>query len=213
MRRVFFIVGPTASGKSEIAAEVARACDGEVVGADAFQIYAGLDLLTAKPEARVRQLAPHHLIGEVALSEEMNAELFRARALQAIEQIHRRAKPAFVVGGSGMYLKALTHGLSPLPRANPALRERLQQLSEGELFVRLETLDPAMARTIDRKNKRRLVRALEVCLLTGRPVPQQRTSPGPAREPAGVFLFRDRAELYQRINDRVRAMFGDGVVE
>ena len=123
---MFFIVGPTATGKSEIAAEVARRCGGEIVSADAFQIYAGLDLLTAKPEARLLRMAPHHLIGTVDPMEEMDAQQFRLRALAAIGEIHARGKPAFVVGGSGMYVKALTHGLSPLPPNSGALRERLR---------------------------------------------------------------------------------------
>ena len=210
---MFFIVGPTATGKSEIAAEVARRCGGEIVSADAFQIYAGLDLLTAKPEARLLRMVPHHLIGTVDPMEEMNAQQFRLRALAAIDEIHARGKPAFVVGGSGMYVKALTHGLSPLPPSSGKLRERLNQLSENELFIRLRDLDPKTSRTIDARNKRRLVRALEIYLLTGRPASEQRTWSAPAAEPAGIFLLRDRAELYRRINERVEMMFAHGVVD
>ncbi|MEO5720725.1 MAG: tRNA (adenosine(37)-N6)-dimethylallyltransferase MiaA [Chthoniobacterales bacterium] len=209
----FYIVGPTATGKSEIAAQVAQRCDGEIVSADAFQVYAGLDVLTAKPDAATRGAVPHYLIGTCRLNDEMNAEKFRRAALAAIAEIHQRRKPAFVVGGTGMYVQALTHGLSPLPRANARLRERLDQLSENELFVRLRPLDPETAVVIDRRNKRRLVRALEVCLLSGRPVSAQRQRAAPTRNPAGVFLFRDRVDLYERINARVEAMFSEGVVE
>ena len=210
---MFFIVGPTATGKSEIAAEVAQRCGGEIVSADAFQIYAGLDLLTAKPEARLLRMVPHHLIGTVDPMEEMNAQQFRLRALAAINEIHARGRPAFVVGGSGMYVKALTHGLSPLPPSSGKVRERLNQLSENELFIRLRDLDPKTSRTIDARNKRRLVRALEIYLLTGRPASEQRTWTAPAAEPAGIFLARDRAELYRRINERVEMMFAHGVVD
>jgi len=213
MKGVFFIVGPTATGKSEIAAEVARSCGGEVVSADAFQIYAGLDLLTAKPDPQLLDRVPHHLIGAVPLTEEMNAEQFRKRALAAIERIHLQSKPAFVAGGSGMYVKALTHGLSPLPEANSELRERLNQYSEAELSVRLRQLDPETAGTIDTRNKRRLVRAVEICLCTGRPASEQRRRTAPSQEAAGVFLFRDRAELHERIDSRVEKMFADGVIE
>jgi len=213
MKGVYFIVGPTATGKSAIAGEVARICNGEVVGADAFQIYAGFDLLTAKPEASLLHRAPHHLIGAIALTEQMNAERFRAAALAAIEQVRARGKPAFVVGGSGMYVKALTHGLSQLPETNPALRERLGQYREGELLVRLRQLDPQTARSIDSRNKRRLVRAVEICLLTGRPVSTQRRRSELLPQAAGVFLFRDRAELYERIDARVEMMFADGVID
>ncbi|HYR22086.1 MAG TPA: tRNA (adenosine(37)-N6)-dimethylallyltransferase MiaA [Chthoniobacterales bacterium] len=112
VKGVFFMVGPTATGKSEIAADVARELGAEIVSADAFQIYRGLDLLTAKPNAATLAKAPHHLIGTMSILEEMNAEKFRRRAMQAISEIHSRANPVIVVGGSGLYIKALTHGLT-----------------------------------------------------------------------------------------------------
>src|SRR6476659_8378441 len=105
MRRAFFIVGPTATGKSELAADVAHEIGAEIVSADAFQIYRGLDLLTAKPDRATLAKAPHHLIGVVPLTEEMNAEKYRA----AFEEIAARGKPLIVLGGSGLYIKALTH--------------------------------------------------------------------------------------------------------
>ena len=213
MNRVFFIVGPTAAGKSEIAAEIAQRLGAEIVSADAFQIYCGLDLLTAKPEAAARSKAPHHLIGAVPLSEEMNVEKFRAAATSAMRDIHARGKSAIVVGGSGLYVKALTHGLSKLPSADRKLREKLEQASAEELFARLSELDPDGAGNIDRKNKRRLVRAVEVCLLSGKPFSAQRTEWKDAPSLDGVLVFRARAELYDRINRRVEKMFADGVVE
>ncbi len=213
MSGLFFIVGPTASGKSELAAAVARNCGGEIVSADAFQIYAGLDLLTAKPERALLEKAPHHLIGTVPLTEKRDAEQFRTAALEALADIHACGKPAFVVGGSGLYIKALTHGLSPLPKADERLRAELNEASTAELFDRLQTLDPDTANEIDRQNKHRLLRALEICLLTGRPASIQRERPEPPQPPAGVLVFRDRAELYARINARVEKMFASGVVE
>src|ERR1043166_7593567 len=104
MTRAFFIVGPTATGKSEIAADVAREVGAEIVSADAFQIYRGLDLLSAKPDAATLAKATHHLIGSAPLAEEMNAEKFRQLALAAIDEIHARGKLALVVGGSGLYV-------------------------------------------------------------------------------------------------------------
>jgi tRNA dimethylallyltransferase len=264
MRRAFFIVGPTATGKSEIAAEIAQRLNAEIVNADAFQIYRGLDLLTAKPDAATLAKAPHHLLGTVPLSEEMNVEKFRAAAVDSTRNIHARGKHAIVTGGSGLYLKALTHGLSQLPEANRELREELAQATTEELFARLRELDPEGAERIDRRNKRRLVRAVEVCLLSGKPFSAQRTqwskirqgfgvaaddarSTGilpvgpvgilpatpnrqdaylPHRQDAcatpaaitfaqsnGVFVFRERAELYERIDRRVEKMFADGVAE
>src|SRR6266700_2043818 len=174
MTRAFFIVGPTATGKSELAADVAREIGAEIVGADAFQIYRGLDLLTAKPEVSTLAKAPHHLIGTVPLSEEMNAEKYRRVARSVIENINSRGKLAIVVGGSGFYIKALTHGLAPLPESDPKLRESLNALSLTELRSQLCEFDPDTARKIDPKNRRRLVRALEICLLTGEPASPQR---------------------------------------
>jgi tRNA dimethylallyltransferase len=215
LMRTFFIVGPTATGKSELAAEVAMQCGAEIVGADAFQIYRGLDLLTAKPDRKTLEKTPHHLLSAIPLSEEMNAEKFRVLALNAIEDIHARGKAAMVVGGSGLYIKALTHGLTPLPTASPKLRERLNQLSARELCVRLETLDPETARSIDKNNPRRLIRAVEICLLTGKPASAQRPrfADATATAASGVFVFRERDELYGRINQRVETMFANGVVD
>src|SRR6266404_244092 len=229
MRRVFFIVGPTATGKSELGAGVAHELNAEIVSADAFQIYRGLDLLTAKPDASTFAKAPHHLIGTMPLSEEMNAEKYRRAATRAIDEIHARGKLAIVVGGSGLYIKALTHGLSPLPEANPKLRQKLNAMSLDELRSRLAELDPETARKIDTKNRRRLVRALEICLLTGKPASEvvagvglsavalaKVADSGPPGSPipaTGMCVFRDREELYARINQRVEAMFESGVIE
>jgi tRNA dimethylallyltransferase len=224
MKGVFFIVGPTATGKSEIAAELACQLNAEIISADAFQIYRGLDRLTAKPGKATLAKAPHHLLSAVPLSEEMNVEKFRAAAVEAIREIHTRGKPAIVVGGSGLYVKSLTHGLSRLPAADPKLRAQLNELSLDELHGQLIELDPEAARRIDVKNRRRVARALEICLLTGRPVSEQRVQVvaadavrGQPRSAStattGIFIFRERAELYERINRRVEKMFADGVVE
>src|ERR1044071_10458844 len=111
MERTFFIVGQTATGKSALAADVAREIGAEIVSADAFQVYRGLDLLTAKPDASTLAKAPHHLIGTTPLHEGMNAEKYRRAALYAIAEIHSRGKLAIVVGGSGLYIQAFTQGL------------------------------------------------------------------------------------------------------
>ena len=215
MRHAFFIVGPTATGKSELAADVAHEIGAEIVSADAFQIYRGLDLLTAKPESPTLAKAPHHLIGTVPLTEEMNAEKFRRAAMRAIEEINLRGNLAIVAGGSGLYIKALTHGLAPLPESNPELRERLNAMSLDDLCSQLSELDPETAQKIDLKNRRRITRALEICLLTGKPVSAQRLCEGASHSEAatGVVVFRDRQELYERINQRVEMMFERGVIE
>lgn len=215
----FFIVGPTAVGKTEIAAEIARQLNAEIVSADAYQIYRGLDRLTAKPEKGILSKVPHHLLSAVPLTEEMNVEKFRGAAVRAIREIHSRKKQVIVVGGSGLYVKALTHGLWQLPSADPGLRAQLNEKSLDELRNQLIDLDPVGARGIDLKNRRRVQRAIEICLLTGAPVSAQRRGdqgwPRAASAAAsqGVLVFRDRAELYQRIDRRVEKMFAQGVVD
>jgi tRNA dimethylallyltransferase len=219
LRRTFFIVGPTATGKSELAADVAREVEAEIVSADAFQIYQGLDLLTAKPDGLSLGKAPHHLIDTTPLRDEMNAEKYRRAALRAIDEINSRRKLAIVVGGSGLYIKALTHGFDPLPEADPNLREKLNAMSLDELLSQLAELDPGAARKIDLKNRRRVVRALEIWLLTAKRASDVVAGVGDSGRPqspipaTGVFLFRDRQELYERINQRVEIMFERGVVE
>jgi tRNA dimethylallyltransferase len=244
MRRAFFVVGPTATGKSELAADVAGEIGAEIVSADGFQIYRGLDLLNAKPDALTLAKASHHLIGTVPIAEGMNAEKFRRLASRAIDEINSRGRLAIVAGGSGLYIKALTHGLPPLPESDPALREKLNAMSLDDLWSQLVELDPQTARKIDLKNHRRVVRALEICLLSGKSASAQReqwtgnpgipksgglqsdagatrrspllerTQTGLSASPTtGVFLFRNREELYGRINQRVEMMFERGVVE
>jgi tRNA dimethylallyltransferase len=229
MRGTFFIVGPTAIGKSELAADVAQKMGAEIVSVDAFQIYRGLDLLSAKPDASTLAKAPHHLIGTIPLLEAMNAEKYRRAASLAIDEINSRPKLAIIVGGSGLYIKALTHGLAALPEVDPKLRENLNAMSLNELRSRLAELDPEAVRKIDVKNRRRVIRALEICLLTGKAASAVITGVGDSARPGssafaeatadkpipatGVFVFRDRDELYARINQRVEAMFQHGVPE
>ena len=231
MKNVFFIVGPTATGKSELAAEVATRLNAEIANADAFQIYRGLDLLTAKPDAATLAKVPHHLIGVLPIREEMHAEKFRQLALQSISEVHARGKLAIVVGGSGLYIKALTHGLSVMPSADPDLRARLNELSLADLQKKLRGLDPKTA--VDLKNRRRVVRAIEICVLSGKRASEQRQlsvaaslrdaqpvgatqaqyGASPSEAATGMFVFRDRDDLYQRINRRVEKMFEAGVIE
>jgi tRNA dimethylallyltransferase len=223
MRHAFFIVGPTATGKSELAADVAHEIGAEIVSGDAFQIYRGLDLLTAKPDSSTLAKAPHHLIGTTPLRDEMNAEKYRRAASRAIDEINSRCKLAIVVGGSGLYIKALTHGLASLPESDRALREKLNAMSLDDLCSQLVELDLQTARKIDLKNRRRVVRALEICLVTRKSASVQRQQwIGDASNPRsgglqsaakGVVLFRDRNELYERINQRVEMMFERGVIE
>ena len=210
----FIIAGPTAVGKSAVAVAVAERCGGEIVGADAFQIYRGLDLLTAKPSAELRARVPHHLIGEIPLSQSFDVAQYLRATRARLTEIRARGRVPIVVGGTGLYLRSLTHGLADLPGADAQLRADLESQPSAELQRRLAELDPAGATQIDLQNPRRVIRALEVCLLTGRPFSSFReqwaaTPPGVR----GIVLTLDRETLNARIDRRTEAMFADGVVE
>ena len=146
---MFFLVGPTAAGKSEIAVEVALRCGAEIVSADAFQVYDGLELLTAKPAAHLRAKVPHHLIGEIPLREKFDVARYRQMALERVREIEARGKRALVAGGTGLYVRALTHGLSELPEADPALRRELDAMTLAQLQKKYAALDPLGIARID----------------------------------------------------------------
>ncbi len=199
-----------------MALAVAERFGAEIVNADAFQVYAGLDLLTAKPSDDERRRVPHHLVGTVPLTENYNVARFAEDAQRCLDDIARRGKSAVVVGGSGMYVKALTHGLSPLPPAQPALRAELEDTDAAALLHRLWVLDPVTAARIDAKNKRRLIRAVEVCVTTGQRFSDFREKwdrPTLPAGSAGVFLYRQRPALHTRIERRAQEMFARGVVD
>lgn len=209
-----YLAGPTGSGKTAVALALARlAAPCEIINADAFQIYRGMDLLSAAPSAEERLACPHHLFGVLDPSEENDAAAFARLARSTIAGVGERALP-LVVGGSGLYLKAVTHGLSPTPTADPAMRAELEALPLEELVDRFRRLDPAGAAVTNLKNRRYVTRSLEICLLTGRPaseLKQEWTLLAPAIK--GVYLQRERADLDDRIARRTAAMFEAGVVD
>ena len=207
----FFLLGPTAVGKSALAVEIAERVGGEIVGADAFQIYAGLDLLSAKPPPELRARVPHHLIGEVPLTASFDVAQWLVRARETIAAISARGRVPIVCGGTGLYIRALTHGLAPLPGADATLRASLEKEPLPALVERLLSLDPAS--TVDMRNPRRVIRALEVCLLTGRPFSSFRTEWSGEIAPRGFILTRERVGLHAAIHARTDAMFAAGVIE
>jgi tRNA dimethylallyltransferase len=209
----FFIAGPTASGKSSFAIALAEQTGGEIVNADAFQLYAGMDILTAKPSAADMRRVPHHLYGVLPLTESCDAQRYHALAVPVITEIAARGRIPIVVGGSGLYLKALTHGLAPLPPGSPAVRARLAHLSSGEKITWLLQRDPDAARTVNLCNPRYVDRALEICLLTGRPQSELRLA-FVQNEPAvnGVVLHWERTTLYGHINQRTLTMMEAGLI-
>ena len=210
----FIIAGPTAVGKSDIAVAVAERCGGEIVGADAFQIYRGLEILTAQPSAELRARAPHHLVGEIPLTQSFDVAQYLRAARQRIAEIRARGRVPIVTGGTGLYLRALTRGLADLPGADVKLRAELEKESLADLQRRLAELDPIGAAQTDLQNLRRVIRALEVCLLTGRPFSSFREQwTAPPHGIGGIVLTLDREALNARIDQRAEAMFAAGVIE
>ena len=214
----FFIVGPTAVGKTSLAIELAEQFDAEIINADAFQIYRGLDILTAKPDSEVQRKVRHHLLSQVSLGETMSAVRFGDLAYAALADIHSRNKNAIIAGGSGLYLKAITHGFDEVPPPDPMLRQKLRALSLEELGMRLRDLNPQLAARTDLKNPPRVIRAIEIAnsreqYVVSGAADIGRRSATRATPTVGVLVLRDRDDLYQRINDRVNAMFREGVEE
>ncbi len=207
----FFLPGPTAVGKSALAVQLAERIGGEIIGADAFQIYAGLDVLGAKPSAELRARVPHHLVGEVPLTARFDVAQWLARARECVADIVARGRVPIVCGGAGLYIRALTHGLAPLPGADATLRASLENEPLPALAERLRSLDPAS--TVDMRNPRRVIRALEVCILTGRPFSSFRSEWAGDAAPRGVIVSRRREELHAAISARTEAMFAAGVIE
>lgn len=210
----FFITGPTASGKSAIALALAEHVGGEIVNADAFQLYRGLDLLTAKPPLADRARLPHHLYDVLAPEESCDAQRYRELAELVLKDIAARGHVPIVVGGSGLYIKALSHGLAPLPRGDEALRAELNALPLEAMVARLLNLDPQAGENVPLANPRYVQRALEICLLTGQPQSALRQTFAQT-EPMGqgIVLHWDREVLYGRIDQRVHDMLAAGLLE
>jgi tRNA dimethylallyltransferase len=212
-RAPVYICGPTASGKSALALELARRLGGEIISVDSMQVYSGMDIGTAKPTAAERALIPHHLIDVADLSEHFDAAAFIRHANAALGQIET---PIFC-GGTGLYYNALLHGLGDAPVSDPALRLELEAAELPKLLEELRANDPVTYETIDRQNPRRVIRAVEVIRLTGKPFSAQRADwkTAAASEPPANFigLELNRDHLHARINQRVDAMIARGLVE
>ncbi len=212
------ILGPTAVGKTQLSLELAQRFSGEIVSADSRQIYRGLDIGTAKPSPAEQALVPHHLLDIRAPDEPLSLAEYQQLAYAAIDAIHRRGRLPFLVGGTALYLRAVVEGLR-LPDAppDPALRAELEafaaQEGAGALHARLQALDPATAEKIDARNVRRVVRALEIVLTTGKPKSELESAAPPPYRIRQIGLRMPRAALYARVDARVEAMVAAGLVE
>ncbi len=208
------ILGPTAVGKSSLAIKLAQEFRGEIVSADSRQVYRGMDIGTAKPTRQDQALVPHHLIDLVSTHENFTLAQYQHLAYQTIAAIHARGNVPFLVGGSGLYVRAVLEGLT-IPRIapNPARRRELEQQSPERLYARLQKLDPIAASKIDPRNARRVIRALEVCEVTRGPFSALQTRDAPSYRVLRIGLTMPREQLYERINARVDEMIACGLVD
>jgi tRNA dimethylallyltransferase len=210
------VCGPTASGKTALGIALSKALGGEVVNVDSVQVYAGADIGSAKPSLAEREGVPHHLVDVVLPSEQMNAGEFREKALSALHDITARGKVPVLVGGSGMYLTILLHGIAKVPSTPPEVRAEVAQLSREEQYAELLKVDPQSAARLHINDTQRVSRALEVFRVTGKPASEFVAEHQFASHDVValmVVLCRDRAELYDRINQRAQAMVESGLIE
>ena len=217
MSKVIVICGATATGKSDIALDVAEHIGAEIINADSMQLYRGMDIGTAKLKVSERRNIAHHMLDVLDVTEDSTVAWYQERARSAIAEIHGRGLHAVIVGGTGLYIKAILDDLN-FPDTDPQVRANLEKLGEEfgahYLFERLEELDPAAALAIDRANIRRIIRALEVIEITGKPftanLPREDSSRFPDALQFGLVM--DREHLRDRIDLRVDRMWQEGFV-
>ncbi|MBI2985709.1 MAG: tRNA (adenosine(37)-N6)-dimethylallyltransferase MiaA [Deltaproteobacteria bacterium] len=218
--KLVIILGPTGVGKSEVAVEVALAVGGEIINADSQQVYRQMDIGTGKPTQEQRQSIAHHLIDIVNPDEEFNAAIFRQRALKCVEEISSRGRKVIVCGGTGLYIRAMTHGLFVGPSKAPEIRKRLEQEARekglGTLHERLREVDPEALSLIHPNDRHRIIRALEVFEVTGKRMSLWQREHGFKDSPfetLKIGLNREREELYALINRRCEEMIAKDFVE
>jgi len=218
MNKVIILLGPTGVGKTEASLLLAKALDTEIISADSMQIYRGMDIGTAKPSKEQREEVKHHMIDIADPSDSYSVGRYVEDVKPIIERLHGRGKIPIVVGGTGLYIKAMTRGIFSGPSADWKLREELTALEEeqrGSLYTYLQELDPEAASKIMPADTRRIIRAIEVCLKTKQgmsEVQQKLTQPLPY-EFIKIGLTRDRKELYRMIEERVDKMIESGFVD
>lgn len=214
--KILVIGGPTGSGKSDLAVRLAEQVGGEIVNADSMQIYRGMDIGTAKPSAEERARVPHHLLDIISPEQNFTASDFRREAAAAIADINSRGMKPIVVGGTGLYIRALLEGLVDSPTGDPELRKQFAEVPGEELLQRLFLVDPETASRLHQNDRVRITRALEVFSQTGRPISAFRSEhafSGAYYDALKMAIKVERQELYGRIDRRVEQMLRDGLVE
>lgn len=216
---VLFIIGPTAIGKTRLAAALAQRLHGEIISCDSMQVYKGMDILSQAPSKKERALAKHHLVGILDPKKEYSAASFIKKAVPAIEAIIKRKRIPIVVGGSGLYIKALIDGLFLAPAADTEFRKRMQRFvsrrGSKKLHDRLSKVDPLSAAGIHPNDVRRIIRALEIFESTGRTMTELKSTTEGLKDRYRIKVFgltAPREDIYSRIGSRVDKMFASGVV-
>lgn len=218
IKKIIVILGPTASGKTELALKIAKslftAANGEIISADSRQIYKGMDVGTAKPTLKQQRIIPHYLIDVIEPNKKFTLSQYKKLTIKKIREIHKKDKIPFLVGGTGLYVQAIVDNLK-IPKVKPdkKIREKLEKINLPTLLKQLQKLDPITAQTIDIHNKRRLIRALEVCLITKKPFSQQREKGKPLFDILQIGIKIDKKNLNRKINQRVDEMIETGLVE
>ena len=218
MSRLIVICGPTASGKSDLAIGIAKEVGGEIVNADTMSLYRNMNIGTAKVMPEEQQGIPHHMIDVLDPSEDANVSWFQREARKVIDDIMARGKTPILVGGTGLYIKAVVDEMN-FPETNPEIRDRLnaeaEELGKHVMYERLKELDPAAAIAIDSQNLRRVIRALEVIEITGKPYTANLPQEGATYYPDTVWIGLDvpREVLDERITARAHKMFENGLIE
>ncbi|MFA5780215.1 MAG: tRNA (adenosine(37)-N6)-dimethylallyltransferase MiaA [Elusimicrobiota bacterium] len=216
MKTVIVILGPTASGKSDVGVKLAKELDGEIISADSRQIYKSMDIGTNKPSEKQLKTVPHHLINIIEPTENFNAGNFLKLANKKINEIFNRKKIPIIVGGTGLYIKALIDGLIVVPSSKEIriiLTDYYKKMGLIHCNKLLEKLDPETAKTIDRQNPVRVLRVIEICLLTGKKFSELKKETKKSGYNYVLFgLKADRNKLYGRINDRVDKMIKTGLI-
>lgn len=217
LKPVIFIVGPTASGKSKLALMLAKKLKGAIVSADSMQVYRGMDIGTAKPSIKEKKIAPHYLLDLISPRSEYSVFQYREQALKILSKIIKLKRLPIVVGGSGLYLKALRDGLSPQPGKQVQLRQSFEKMETAELYKRLKELNFPVDWKIDPNDKRRIIRALEIMESSHKSKAEWEKETVPLTHyglrPVIFGIQRDRAELYKRIEQRVDRMLKAGWIE
>jgi len=214
----YYVCGPTASGKSVFALKLAKELNGEIVNADAFQLYQGIEIISAAPSPAELAQVPHHLYGVLEPTVSADAQLYVRLVRPVIEEIQSRGKTPIVTGGSGLYLKFLTHGAAPLPTGDAALRAEMDQRPLEDLVAELERLDPIEAARTALQNRRFVSRALEICILSGQKASDLRDqweskTAAISSQLRGIVIRRSRPDLHERIARRTRMILDGGALE